>query len=69
MNVTLDVNPPKMPDFYTIGKANQGLKQDGFSYGKQNPITDFTREQAEEFAEMMKQEFIKHWEKKISEKA
>lgn len=51
-----------MPNFVQLemppGRREEGLQMDK---GKM-PITDLTREEVEEFGELMKQTFIKHWE-------
>ncbi len=46
-----------MPNFVRF-KKDIRLKQEGF------PIKDFTLDEAYEYAELMKQTFIKHWEAK-----
>jgi len=64
MQIKLDLLPPSnMPNFLTIKRAD-GAKQDGLQEGFKIPVTDLNKEQAEQYGEMMKQEFIKHWEKK-----
>ena len=48
------VAPPTMPNFYHLeGNLNEV-----------KPITEFTREEAELFAEFMKDTFMNHWEQK-----
>jgi len=39
-----------------------GRKQDGFSNPVSIPIRDLTRDEALEYAELMKDTFMKHWE-------
>ena len=51
-----------MPTFVRFEKEPQ-LKQDGFKVDEGYHIKNITREEAEEFAHLMKKEFIKHWEK------
>lgn len=55
--------PPTMPDFARF-KQEAGLRQEGFKVNDGFPIKDFTREEAEEYGELMKQCFIKYWEEK-----
>ena len=45
-----------MPNFVKF----EGINSEDSSYA----IKDFSRKEAEDFAELMKQEFIKHWESK-----
>lgn len=51
-----------MPNFFCY-EMPVGKKEDGFKM-KSLPIEDFNEEEAIEFAEMMKNEFIKHWRSK-----
>jgi len=60
MEKKFELLPPIMPDHVHF-KHKAGLKQDGFKVDDGFPIKDFTREEAEEYAELMKQTFIKHW--------
>ena len=64
MDRILKLRPPTMPNYagYAIPP---GRRQDGFDLSNnQFPIEEFSREEAEEYGELMKQEFIKHWEKR-----
>lgn len=64
MEKTLKIKPPLMPNFYSY-ELPAGKREDGFkTESNTHPIADFNREEAEAFGEMMKQEFIKHWEGK-----
>lgn len=63
MKKLFEVLPPSMPNFVRF-KRDPGLRQDGFKVDEGFPIKDFTRQEAEEYAELMKQTFIKHWEGK-----
>ena len=65
MEKKFEVLPPLMPNFVRF-KREAGLKQDGFKVDDGFPIANFTKEEAEEFGELMKQEFIKHWKSKQS---
>lgn len=61
MEKKFEVLPPVMPNFVVIKKP-VGVRQDGFQPNNGFPVKDFTRKEAEEYAELMKQTFIKHWE-------
>lgn len=63
MNKLFEVLPPIMPNFARF-KREAGLRQDGFKVADGFPIKDFTKEEAEEYGELMKQTFIKHWQEK-----
>lgn len=63
MQKLFKVLPPNMPNFVRFEKE-AGLRQDGFKIDEGFPIKDFTKEEAEEYAELMKITFIKHWEVK-----
>jgi hypothetical protein len=62
-----EVLPPSMPNFVRF-KKEVALKQDGFKVDCGFPIKDFAKEEAEEYGELMKQTFIKHWENKQKNK-
>jgi len=63
MNKLFEVSPPTMPNFVRF-KKEAGLRQDGFKVDEGFPIINFTREEAEEYGQLMKDTFIKHWERK-----
>jgi hypothetical protein len=63
MEKKFEVLPPTMPNFVRF-KKEAGLRQDGYKVDEGFPISQFTREEAEEYGELMKQTFIKHWENK-----
>ncbi len=63
MKIKFEIQPPIMPNFVMF-KQEEALKQDGFKVGEGFAIADFTIEQAEEFADLMRSEFLKHWERK-----
>lgn len=65
MEKTLKIKVPEMPNFFRY-EMPAGKKQDGFKFDHSIPITEFSEEEANEFAEMMKQEFLKHWKAKKS---
>ena len=65
MEKKFEVLPPIMPNFVCF-KKEAGLRQDGFKVDNGFDIADFTTEEALEFAEMMKQEFLKHWAERVA---
>lgn len=54
-----------MPNFISIkmpvGKRQDGMKSTGID------VAELTKEQAEEYAELMKESFIKHWQNKVNQ--
>ena len=62
-----EINPPIMPNFLIV-KTEPGRRQDGIK-DTSIPVSSLTREEAEEFAELMKQTFLQHWENKVNIKA
>jgi hypothetical protein len=52
----LKLNPPLMPNFVfdTDGRAHD--------------IADFTKEEAEQYADLMRETVMKHWEKRKAQK-
>ena len=67
MEKKFEVLPPTMPNFVRF-KKEAGLRQDGFKVDEGFPISNFTKEEAEEYGELMKQTFIVHWQKKTAAK-
>jgi len=63
MEKKFELLPPTMPNFVQI-KKEAGLRQDGFKSDNTFPISQFTKEEAVQYGELMKQTFIKHWEDK-----
>lgn len=63
MEKKFEILPPMMPNFVRF-KKEVGLRQDGFKVDEGFPIVNFTKQEAEEYAELMKQTFIKHWQSK-----
>lgn len=63
MKILFKALPPMMPNFARFEKE-AGLRQDGFKVDEGFPIKNFTKEEAEEYGELMKNTFIKHWEDK-----
>lgn len=62
MEKKLKILPPSMPNF-AFFEQKAGLRQDGFKTDG-FPISDFTKDEAIEYGELMKQTFIEHWRKK-----
>lgn len=67
MEKSFEVIPPMMPNFVRFKKP-AGLKQDGFKTDDGFDISDFTKEEAEHFAELMYRTFMEHWEKRVKDK-
>lgn len=63
MEKKFEVLPPQMPNFVRF-KKEAALRQDGFKVDEGFPVKDFTKEEAQEYAELMKQTFIEHWKAK-----
>ena len=67
MEKKFEVLPPTMPNFVRF-KKEAGLRQDGYKVDEGVPISNFTKEEAEEYGELMKQTFIAHWQSRVSAK-
>lgn len=52
-----------MPNFFCY-RMPPGKREDGFKGTQSIPIEDLTEEEALEFADMMRDEFLKHWKNK-----
>lgn len=63
MKKLFEVLPPMMPNFVRF-KKETSLRQDGVKADEGFPILNFTKEEAEEYGELMKQTFINHWQSK-----
>jgi len=59
MEKKLKLLPPTMPNFVRADK--------NYPNNPTFSISDFTKEEAEEYGELMKQAFIEHWERKQKE--
>ncbi len=57
MQKTIELLPVLMPNFLPVKGFTQRVS-----------VGDLTESEAHEYAELMKQEFIKHWKKKKSNK-
>lgn len=65
MKIKLELMPPMMPNFISI-KQPARPRQEGFKELPKIPVSDLSREEAEEYGELMKQTFLKHWEQKTT---
>ena len=65
MEKKFEVLPPSMPNFVRFKKV-AGLRQDGFKVDEGFPISSFTKQEAEEYAELMYKTFMEHWAKKVA---
>lgn len=63
MEKIFKVLPPTMPNFVRFEKEPQ-LRQDGFKVDDGFDIANFTKKEAEAFAELMYKTFMEHWEKR-----
>ena len=66
VRVVLKLKPPIMPNFIRYMMPGTYYQQEAKHCKKTMPITELTRREAEEYAELMKRAFIKHWIKKKS---
>ena len=67
MQKQFELLPPTMPNYVRF-KKEAGRRQDGFKSDQGFDIANFTREEAEEYAELMKVTFLKHWEERKAKK-
>ena len=65
MEKKFQVLPPTMPNFVRF-KKEAGLRQDGFKTDDGFAIENFTEQEAKEYAELMRDTFMKHWRHKVS---
>ena len=63
MEKIFKVLPPTMPNFVRFEKESQ-LRQDGFKVDDGFDIANFTKKEAQDFAELMYKTFMEHWEKR-----
>ena len=63
MEKKFKLRPPIMPNFLSI-ESGPRLRQEGFAHNMTIPVSELSKEEAIEYAELMKQEFIKHWHNK-----
>ena len=67
MKKLFKILPPKMPNFVRFEKKAQ-LRQDGFKVDEGFDIANFTEKEALEFAELMKREFLEHYQRRKAQK-
>lgn len=63
MKKTIEILPPSMPNYFRF-KSSDGSRSYGFDPESGTDITTLNREEAVAFANMMREEFLKHWEKR-----
>jgi len=63
MEKRFKVIPPMMPNFVRFEKEPK-LRQEGFKVDEGFDIANFTKEEADEFAVLMHDKFLEHWEKR-----
>jgi len=63
MQKKFKIIPPTMPNFVRF-EQEPSLRQEGFKPQEGYDIKNFTKQEAIQFGELMKKEFIKHWEKR-----
>lgn len=53
-----------MPNFISFEQPTR-QRQDGVNFKMGLSVSDLSRDEAEEYGELMKQTFIEHWENKV----
>lgn len=66
MEKKFKLKPPIMPNFINVDTGTK-LRQEGFASNLTIPINELSKDEFEEYAELIKETFIKHWENKTSE--
>lgn len=64
MDYTVKLKPPSMPNFIVVGMP---VDLTGDFKTPSIPVGSLTKEQAQEYAQMMADEFMRHWNEKKSE--
>ena len=64
MEKKFELNPPIMPNFITYNSAPV-RRQDGFRNAPSIPVDELSEDEANEYAELMKQTFLKHWANRV----
>ena len=65
MQRTITLLPPTMPEFIYYDDGTTAKKQDGFNLDRNKiPIGNLSKEEAEQYGELMKQKFIEYWAEK-----
>lgn len=62
MEKKFKIQPPTMPNFLIIEMPPK-QRQDGVANNPTIPVKSLTEEEAEEYAELMRSEFMSHWQK------
>ena len=66
MEINFKVKPPTMPSYIRYETNKIVKKQDGINFEDEGvPVHMLTKEQAIEFAELMRKEFLAHWERQV----
>jgi hypothetical protein len=66
MKKSFELLPPMMPNFISY-KIPPRPRQEGFNAdGNKLPIEELSKDEAEEYGELMKQTFIQHWQSKTT---
>jgi hypothetical protein len=68
MKKKFEVLPPIMPNYVRF-KREAGLEQDEFKVDDRFDIADFTEEEAQEFADLMRKTFMEHYAKRKAGKS
>ena len=63
MNKLFKILPPTMPNFIRF-QTPPGKRQDGFKIDEGYDIANFDEEEAKEFAKLMYDTFMKHWQQR-----
>jgi len=64
MEKKFELNPPTMSNFITYNSAPV-RRQDGFRNAPSIHVYELSEKEANEYAELMKQTFLKHWENRV----
>lgn len=64
MQVKRKLKEPSMPNFVIYDDIEAQPREGGFKPKESFPISKFSKEEAYQYAEWMKETFIKHWESK-----
>ncbi len=68
MNKSFKLLPPMMPNFISY-EIPARTRQEGFKADANKiSISDLSKEEAEQYAELMKQTFLIHWHSKVENK-
>lgn len=67
MEKKFKIAPPSMPNFVRF-EVPPGKREDGVKFEQGFAISDFTHEEAIEYAELMRVTFMAHWANKASKR-